>query len=121
MPISKGNKGRKNASIPSKFVVNLEERGKKSGFGTSSIRFNYLMQNESQNPGPGNYNLYKENIWNDNLASQSRKGYGGFASSASRKLGDEYQIFFNTGPGPGQYKLPATINPNKTVKTNELG
>jgi hypothetical protein len=47
MPISKGNKGRKNASIPGKFVVNLEERGKKSGFGTSSIRFNYLMQNES--------------------------------------------------------------------------
>jgi len=47
MPISKWNKGRKNASIPSKFVVNLEERGKKNGFGTSSIRFNYLMQSET--------------------------------------------------------------------------
>ena len=94
-------------SIPSKYTTAFVERGRKKGFGSSTIRFNYLVESGSDIPGPGNYNLYNEKLWTDNLASNSRKGYGGFVSGVSRKLQDE--LFMNTGPGPGQYKTKGNI------------
>ena len=84
--IARAKKSRKNVSIPSKYTTAFVERGRKKGFGSSTIRFNYLVESGSEIPGPGNYNLYNEKLWNDNLASNSRKGYGGFVSGVSRKL-----------------------------------
>jgi hypothetical protein len=84
--LTKAKRGRKNVSIPSKYTTAFVERGRKTGFGSSTIRFNYLVEQGSEIPGPGNYNLYNEKIWRDNLASNSRKGYGGFVSGVSRKL-----------------------------------
>ncbi len=117
--ISKAGANRKNASIPSKYTTAFIERGRKNGFGSSTIRFNYLVESGSEIPGVGNYNLYNEQLWKDNLASQSRKGYGGFVSGVSRNLDDD--LFLNTGPGPGQYKLKTAIKQVPPSKVNEYG
>jgi hypothetical protein len=100
--ISKTKTGRRNVSIPSKYTTTFIEKGRQKGFNSSTIRFNYLMEPGHDIPGPGNYNLYNQRLWSDNYASNSRKGYGGFVSSVSRKLNPE--DFRNTGPGPGSYK-----------------
>jgi hypothetical protein len=53
--MSKVQKTRKNVSIPSKYTTAFVERGRKNGFGSSTIRFNYLVESGSDIPGPGNY------------------------------------------------------------------
>ena len=45
------------------------------------MRFNYLVEPGNDLPGPGDYQLYKQNLWRDNKESGSRLGYGGFVTT----------------------------------------
>jgi len=89
------------ASIPTRFVNTFFEQDRAAGFGSSSMRFNYLVDLANADPGPGRYKIYKEKLWKDNRSSNSRKGYGGFLSKVQRKGVESH--FMNTGPGPGTY------------------
>lgn len=113
--VAKTSKGRRNVSIPSKYTTTFVEKGRQSGFGSSTIRFNYLMEPGQEIPGPGNYNLYNQKLWRDNAASNSRKGYGGFVSGVERNL--EGMNFMNTGPGPGAYESKFSINTRNSSTT----
>lgn len=113
--VAKTTEGRRNVSIPSKYTTTFVEKGRQKGFGSSTIRFNYLMEPGQEIPGPGNYNLYNQKLWRDNAASNSRKGYGGFVSGVDRNL--ESSNFMNTGPGPGAYESKVSINTRNSSTT----
>ena len=49
----------KSISIPSKYVTTFVENGRTKGFGSSTMRFNYLLEPGNELPGPGEYELYK--------------------------------------------------------------
>ena len=105
--IAKSKSGKRSVSIPSKYTTTFIEKGRQKGFGSSTIRFNYLMEPGQDKPGPGNYDLYHQKMWRDNRESLSRKGYGAMISNVSRNLNE--QMILNTGPGPGAYKTIGNI------------
>lgn len=113
--IAKSNTKKRDVSIPSKYTTTFIEKGRQKGFGSSTIRFNYLLEPGQEIPGPGNYNLYNQKLWKDNRASNSRKGYGGFVSGVERNL--EGMNFMNTGPGPGTYDRKGSIISRASVTT----
>ena len=72
-------------------------------FGTKSIRFTYKKEEEDSNkPGPADYNLYKTTLYKDNPASNSRKGFGSLTSKVFRD--PKLKQFYHTTPGPGKYE-----------------
>lgn len=115
--IAKSSSGRRQVSIPSKYTTTFIEKGRQKGFGSSTIRFNYLMEPGQEIPGPGNYNLYQQKLWRDNRESNSRKGYGGFVSGVERNL--EPMNIMNTGPGPGSYNKKGTILTRRSTAASE--
>ena len=90
------------ASIPYKFMTKIIDVPRMKAFGLTSKRFTYRNElNDAEQPGPGEYNLYRESLWKDNKQSNSRIGYGRLASRVYRI--NKTQELYNTGPGPGAY------------------
>lgn len=102
--VSNVRRGSRSASIPYKFVTKIIEVPKEKAFGNTSTRFTYKKEQVDQDqPGPGDYNLYRETLWRDNRASSSRKGFGNFVSKVYR-TNKTKELLCNFGPGPGTYR-----------------
>ncbi|CAF0834175.1 unnamed protein product [Brachionus calyciflorus] len=91
-------------TIPSKFFTVITDNSDNKGFHRTSKRFQY---NFSDTPGPGSYVSQDDASQKLKKPSDSKKGYGGFASSSSR---DELKFNPLITPGAGSYELSTTNN-----------
>lgn len=91
-------------TIPSKYLTVITENNETKGFTRSSKRFQNPV---SDTPGPGSYNSLALSNLSDLIkkTSDSKKGYGGFASSSSR---NEMKLNPGYSPSASAYK-PETI------------
>lgn len=76
------NKVAATASIPSKYQTIVVGNNEKKGFNSGSKR-SFAWQKIDESPGPANYSL-STSILNENSASLSKKGLGGFVSKVKR-------------------------------------
>lgn len=96
-------------TIPSKYLTVITENNESKGFTRSSKRFAAPV---SDTPGPGSYNANALSNLHDLLkkTSDSKKGYGGFASSSSR---NEMKLNPGYTPGAGAYEVKTIVYKKK--------
>lgn len=104
-------------TIPSKFLTIITENNESKGFTRSSKRFTNPV---SDTPGPGSYNSNALHNLQNLLkkTSDSKKGYGGFASSSSR---NEMKLNPGYTPSAAAYKLETIVYKKKDFKNGNSG
>ena len=105
------NKVAATASIPSKYQTIVVGNNEKKGFNSGSKR-SFAWQKIDESPGPANYSL-STSILNENSASLSKKGLGGFVSKVKRlPVGKEWSV------GPAHYKPKIDASPHDFNKAS---
>ncbi|XP_061453107.1 O(6)-methylguanine-induced apoptosis 2 [Rhineura floridana] len=94
-------KGQNCPSIPVKFNITVTPNPERKGFNSRSKRFQY---SESENPGPGFYNVTHQSALLNNV-SQSRKGTCFFPSLDTRIARQRVPSY----PAANAYSLPPTL------------
>ncbi|XP_048758846.1 O(6)-methylguanine-induced apoptosis 2-like isoform X2 [Ostrea edulis] len=102
------------ASIPSRYQTIVTDNSDKKGFGAQAKRFHsdFAMTDA---PGPGSY--VKHSAIENNSASYSKKGTGGFASKSKKGL----KYIGTSAPGPGVYGMPSMLRTQNDFNRSEVG